>query len=228
VEEATDTEMLIVSALASRVSELKGLGLTRVSMAANWLAHRVTPLKKQVHPGWEYSGVQDPTRESKNNIEANKLVELLQEMFQNINSWLTPEHVRTYHLHVERDPERQCRFYLFNLISITHTLHALLQALDNLIVHIPGFGNESMIQVVPISARALSADSAGTSTGEDSVEPPLTRASKHKAAAMPTPSRKARKAVGKRAIGIKINEPTPKTPSAQTPPSHTRGRFMMR
>jgi hypothetical protein len=77
VEELIDSAMLIVFALASRVSELKGFDLTGVDVAANWLACRVTPLKKQVHPGWEYNRVQDPTRESKDNIEANKLVELL-------------------------------------------------------------------------------------------------------------------------------------------------------
>jgi hypothetical protein len=44
-----------------------------------------------MHPGWEYSGVQDPTRETSDNIKANKMVELLQEMFENINNWLTPE-----------------------------------------------------------------------------------------------------------------------------------------
>jgi hypothetical protein len=86
VEKPTDSELPIVSALSSRVSELKGLGLTRVGVAANWLARRVTPLKKQVHPRWEYSGVQDPMQELKDNIEANKLVELLQEMFQNTSS----------------------------------------------------------------------------------------------------------------------------------------------
>jgi hypothetical protein len=32
------------------------------------------------------------------NIEANNMIELLQEMFQNTNSWPTPEQVRTYHL----------------------------------------------------------------------------------------------------------------------------------
>jgi hypothetical protein len=35
--------------------------LTGVYMVTHWLAHRVMPLKKQVHPGWEYSGAQDPT-----------------------------------------------------------------------------------------------------------------------------------------------------------------------
>jgi hypothetical protein len=47
---------------------------------------------------WEYCGVQDPAWESGNNIEANKLVEILQEMFQNTNSWPTPEQVCTYHI----------------------------------------------------------------------------------------------------------------------------------
>jgi hypothetical protein len=55
-------------------------------MVTNWLAHRVVPLKKQVHPGWEYCGVQDPTHELDQNIELVKLTELLKEMFQNVVS----------------------------------------------------------------------------------------------------------------------------------------------
>jgi hypothetical protein len=46
----------------------------------------------------EYCGVQDTTQESGDTIEASKMVDLLKEMFQNINSWLTPEQVRTNHL----------------------------------------------------------------------------------------------------------------------------------
>jgi hypothetical protein len=51
LEEPIDTEMSAVQALANQVSELKGLGLTRISMVTNWLAHRVFPLKKQVYLG---------------------------------------------------------------------------------------------------------------------------------------------------------------------------------
>jgi hypothetical protein len=87
VKEPVESEMAIVTALASQVSELKGLSLTRVSVAAHWLAHRVASLKKQVHPGWKYYGVQDPTQELGDNIEANKLVELLQEVFQSTNNY---------------------------------------------------------------------------------------------------------------------------------------------
>jgi hypothetical protein len=38
-------------------------------------------LKKQVHCWWEYYMMQDPTQESGDNIEANKLVLLLKELF---------------------------------------------------------------------------------------------------------------------------------------------------
>jgi hypothetical protein len=41
----------------------------------------VTPLKKQVHPGWEYNGLQDPTRETTTNIDVDQLMKLLEEIF---------------------------------------------------------------------------------------------------------------------------------------------------
>jgi hypothetical protein len=55
------TKLSIVAALVNRVNDLKSHGLTGVCVVAHWLTHQVMPLKKQVHPGWEYSGVQDPT-----------------------------------------------------------------------------------------------------------------------------------------------------------------------
>jgi hypothetical protein len=51
-------------------------------VAAHWLAHRVIPMKKQVHPGWEYSGVEDPTQETNMKITPEHLVKLLENMFQ--------------------------------------------------------------------------------------------------------------------------------------------------
>jgi hypothetical protein len=55
-------------------------------MATHWHARRVIPLKKQVHPGWEYSGLQDPTRETSEKIPLELLVKLLDEMFQDTSS----------------------------------------------------------------------------------------------------------------------------------------------
>jgi hypothetical protein len=90
-------------------------------MAAHWLAHRVIPLKKQVHQGWEYSGLQDPTQETSKKIPPELLVKLLDEMFQDTSSWPTDEQVRSYHIEIERDPVRHpCRYEYYCLLGISH------------------------------------------------------------------------------------------------------------
>jgi hypothetical protein len=60
-EEPTPVELPIVASLGNRVNNLKNQGLTGVCVAAYSLARRVMPLKKQVHPGWEYIRVHDLT-----------------------------------------------------------------------------------------------------------------------------------------------------------------------
>jgi hypothetical protein len=80
-EELTGAEMPMVQALAEKVSKLEQHGLIGVSVVTNFLAHQVTPLKKQVHPGWEYSGIQDPTCEINRHITTAKLEQLLKEIF---------------------------------------------------------------------------------------------------------------------------------------------------
>jgi hypothetical protein len=67
--------------MANKVNILKEKGLTGVCMASHWLAHQVQPLKKQVHPDWEYSGLQDLTRESQENIAPELLVKHQGEIF---------------------------------------------------------------------------------------------------------------------------------------------------
>jgi hypothetical protein len=43
--------------MIDKVNLLKEKGLTGVGVATHSLARRVQPLKKQVHLGWEYSGL---------------------------------------------------------------------------------------------------------------------------------------------------------------------------
>jgi hypothetical protein len=50
-------------------------------MATHWLAHEVIPLKKLVHPGWEYNGLQDPIQETNEKISLELLVKHLEEIF---------------------------------------------------------------------------------------------------------------------------------------------------
>jgi hypothetical protein len=90
-------------------------------VANHWLAHRVVPLKKQVHPGWEYSRVKDPSRETNEKITPEHLVKLLEEMFQDTSSWPTNEQVRSYHIGVERDPVKHpSQYYLSCVLDILH------------------------------------------------------------------------------------------------------------
>jgi hypothetical protein len=65
----------------------KEKGLTCMCVAALWLACRVQPLKKQVHLSWEYSGLQDSTRESQEMMTPELLVKHLIEIFQDISTW---------------------------------------------------------------------------------------------------------------------------------------------
>jgi hypothetical protein len=85
------TKLRHIATLTNMINALKEHDLTGVCVTAYWLAHRVIPLKKQVHMGWEYSGAQDPNREMIEKISPNHLVKLLEEMFQNISSWPTNE-----------------------------------------------------------------------------------------------------------------------------------------
>jgi hypothetical protein len=106
-EEPTPLELPQVSALTNKINFLKQKGLTGVCVAAHWLARRVQPLKKQVHLGWEYSGSQDLTRETQENITPELLAKHLGEIFQDTSSWPTDEQVRFYDIRVERDPVRR-------------------------------------------------------------------------------------------------------------------------
>jgi hypothetical protein len=110
-----------VAALTNKINHLKEQGLTGVSVAAHWLARRVLPLKKQVHLGWEYNRLLDPTQESSEKITLGLLVKHLEEIFQDTSSWPTDEQVRSYHSGVERDPVRRpCLYQNYCLLEILY------------------------------------------------------------------------------------------------------------
>jgi hypothetical protein len=113
-EENTPLELPHVMALTNKMNLLKELGLTRVCVAAHWLARWVIPLKNQVHLGWEYSGFQDPTQETSDKITLEHLLKLLEEMFQDTSCWPNDEQVRSYHIKVERDLVRRPGQYNFS------------------------------------------------------------------------------------------------------------------
>jgi hypothetical protein len=96
-EEPTALEASEVLALVDKVNRLKSLGLTGVN---------VVPLKKQVHPEWEYSGLSDPTREATHNLKKSELHRVLGKMFMSSNNWPTPKEVHVYNISVAHDVVR--------------------------------------------------------------------------------------------------------------------------
>ena len=88
--------------LQAKVRHLASQGLTGVGVAANWLRRRVIPLKLQVHPVFDYSGLSDLTQECPEEISESTLERYLREMFQDYSSWVVPESVTMYDLSVPR------------------------------------------------------------------------------------------------------------------------------
>jgi hypothetical protein len=190
-------------------------------MAANWLAHRMMPLKKQVHPRWEFSGFNDPTQEAFHNLRPSKMDELLQEMFQNICSWPTPKKVPYYHIGVGQDLVRQFSLFIVIFMLLIYLFHAQIQVLDSFFSTIPGFKTDSDSK----SAQARTADSADDNLVSHDSEPSRTRTGKRKATDTPPPQKNPRKEVWYRSSKINIDEPTSNPSSAPTPPESIEGRY---
>jgi hypothetical protein len=104
-----------VAVLTNKINLLKEQVLTRVCVAAHWLAHGVLPLKKHVHLGWEYSRLQDPTRETNEKITPELLVKHLEEIFYYTSNWPTDVQVSSYHIEVESDLVRHPDQYKLSL-----------------------------------------------------------------------------------------------------------------
>jgi hypothetical protein len=112
-----------VAALTNKINILKEKVLTGIYVATHWLAHQIQTLKKQVPLGWEYSGLQDPTRETSENITPKLLMKHLGEIFHDTSSWSTDEQVCSNNVGVERDPVRHP--YYSNFIAFPMKSHVL-------------------------------------------------------------------------------------------------------
>jgi hypothetical protein len=89
-----------------------------------------------------------------------------------------------------------------------------MQALDNFISTIPGFGSDISIPIVLDSTRPHGNESISDPSAGASASTSKTCARKQKATTNLTPQKKAKKAAGRSAGGIKINEPAPKAPTS--------------
>jgi hypothetical protein len=102
-----------------------------------------------------------------------------------------------------------------------------MQALDIFICPVPGFNDDIPILVILVLAQPPGDEPASDPSTRANASTSKTRSSKRKAAAKPTPQKKAKKATGRSSGGIKINEPAPKAP-ASTPPSGRQPKIPIR
>src|SRR6266508_423536 len=58
-------------------------GVSGVGVVRNFIGRRIQPIKEQVHPVYEYSGLEDPTRESPNPWCVSALDDRVSSLFQN-------------------------------------------------------------------------------------------------------------------------------------------------
>jgi hypothetical protein len=101
-----------------------------------------------------------------------------------------------------------------------------MQALDSFMSPIPNFNSDILIPVVSILAQSPGDEPTSDPSAGASASGSMTRAGKRKAAANPTPQKKARKTTGRSAGRIKINELAPKAP-ALTPPSGPQWKILI-
>src|SRR6266540_2329319 len=77
-------EMLDVRTLLKRLEDSKiSDEVTSVGVVRNFIGRRTQPIKEQVHPAFEYSGLEDPTWESPDLWGIKALNDRVSSLFQN-------------------------------------------------------------------------------------------------------------------------------------------------
>ncbi|RLN12401.1 hypothetical protein C2845_PM09G11440 [Panicum miliaceum] len=72
-EKPTDEEMVEVEVLLAELQNLKAEKLTGAAMALSFAKRLTQPIQERVHPGYEYSGREDPTRGQNRKVSRSKV-----------------------------------------------------------------------------------------------------------------------------------------------------------
>jgi hypothetical protein len=93
-----------------------------------------------------------------------------------------------------------------------------MRALDSFISPIPGFDSDVLTLAIPVLTQLPHDESTSDPSAGTSASASRTQAGKWKVTADTTPQKKAKKVMGRSIGGVKINEPTPKSPASTPPP----------
>ena len=69
--------------------------MTGAMVAFSWLGRQIQPLQKRCHPGFEYSGLDEPSQFSSEVIHPNEAIAILNDIFEGVDS--VPELPKLYH-----------------------------------------------------------------------------------------------------------------------------------
>lgn len=77
-------EQIQVNQLLAKIADLKVHGLTSRAVSINFSRRLSQPIKHQVHPAYEYEGLQDPTREDHRKVPTEEIVNRVSKFFGGI------------------------------------------------------------------------------------------------------------------------------------------------
>ena len=77
-----------------QIQAMKDQGLSGVGGVASFIRHRVQPLQERIHYGFEYTGPEDPTRVTTNELTEGEVMERIQNMLASVQviPYQYPEH----------------------------------------------------------------------------------------------------------------------------------------
>lgn len=85
LDEPTTAESIKILDLLKKIADLKEQGMTGVAVARSFLKRRVQPLQLRTTPGYEYSGLDDPSRMSSEDISDEEVGVRLSRMFRELD-----------------------------------------------------------------------------------------------------------------------------------------------
>jgi hypothetical protein len=83
----SELESAEVAAQMAGIAMFAKRGLTVLHVVADWLRHRVQPLKLNSHPVWEYSGPSDPTREDPSDFSEKEVTNMMKLVFASLEGF---------------------------------------------------------------------------------------------------------------------------------------------
>ena len=72
--------------LLEKIAVLKNKGVTSATVVFSWLGRQIQPLQKRCNAGFEYSGLEDPSRFSSEKIHPDEAMALLYSIFEGVDA----------------------------------------------------------------------------------------------------------------------------------------------